>query len=95
MAILALEVLVSAFALGLVLGGPFIRLLRRLRIGKQIRREGPQSHLAKEGTPTMGGALVIGVVATLALVVLALLPEARSKGAQKRTRRPAHLAKTK
>ena len=75
MAIVALGVLVSAFALGLILGSPFIKLLRHLRIGKQIRREGPQSHLAKEGTPTMGGALVIGVVTSLALGVLALLPE--------------------
>lgn len=75
MAIIALGVLVAAFAGGLALGAPFIRLLRELRVGKQIRREGPQSHLAKQGTPTMGGLLVIGVVTWLSLAVLAMLPE--------------------
>lgn len=74
MAILALGVLVSTFLMGLALGAPFIRLLRRLRIGKQIRREGPQSHLVKQGTPTMGGVLVIGVVALAMLAVFFALP---------------------
>ena len=75
MEIFALGVLLAGFVLGLILGGPFIRLLRHYRIGQQIRREGPRSHLAKQGTPTMGGLLVIGIVAALWLAVLALLPE--------------------
>ncbi|HAL25139.1 MAG TPA: phospho-N-acetylmuramoyl-pentapeptide-transferase [Chloroflexi bacterium] len=75
MAILALGVLLIAFLLGLLLGGPYINLLRRLRLGKQIRREGPQSHLTKQGTPTMGGVLLILIVAALSVVVFALLPE--------------------
>lgn len=75
MAILALGVMVTAFLSGLLLGGPYIRLLRRLRIGQNIRREGPQSHYAKQGIPTMGGLLVILIVAALWLVVLAVLPE--------------------
>ena len=37
---------------------PYIRLLRRLGFGKQIREEGPESHMVKEGTPTMGGVLI-------------------------------------
>jgi phospho-N-acetylmuramoyl-pentapeptide-transferase len=74
-AILALGVLLIAFLLGLLLGGPYINLLRRLRLGKQIRREGPQSHLTKQGTPTMGGVLLILIVAALSVVVFALLPE--------------------
>ena len=61
MAILSLVVLLVAFVLGLLLGAPYIGLLRRLKMGKNIRREGPQSHLAKQGTPTLGGALVIPV----------------------------------
>ncbi len=72
---LSLGVLLSAFLLGLVLGGPYLRFLRHFRVGQNIRREGPQSHYAKQGTPTMGGALVIGVVAALWLFVLALLSE--------------------
>ena len=75
MPILALGVLLAAFLLGLLLGGPYIRLLRRMEMGKQIRRDGPQSHLAKQGVLTMGGALVIGVVAALAALVFLLLPE--------------------
>ena len=77
MAILALGVLLAAFLLGLILGGPYIRLLRRFRIGQNIRPEGPATHFAKQGTPTMGGALVILVVAALWLFVLALLPESQ------------------
>ena len=75
MAILALGVLLAAFILGLILGGPYIRLLRHLRMGKQIRREGPQSHYVKQGTPTMGGVLIILVVSALWLLVFALLQE--------------------
>lgn len=44
-------------------------LLRRLRAGKQIRAEGPQSHLAKAGTPTMGGWLFVATTAVLALLL--------------------------
>ncbi|HYR92592.1 MAG TPA: phospho-N-acetylmuramoyl-pentapeptide-transferase [Methylomirabilota bacterium] len=74
MAILALGVLLAAFLLGLVLGAPYIGLLRRLRIGQNIRPEGPQTHYVKQGIPTMGGALFIAVTAFLWLLVLALLP---------------------
>ncbi len=51
------------FALVVILMPPFIVLLRRLGLGKRIREEGPNSHMVKEGTPTMGGLLVIIVVA--------------------------------
>jgi len=73
--ILALGVLLSAFLLGLVLGAPYIRALRRFRIGQNIRPEGPQTHYVKQGIPTMGGALFIGVTCALWLFVLLLLPE--------------------
>jgi phospho-N-acetylmuramoyl-pentapeptide-transferase len=74
MAVLALGVLLSGFLLGLVLGAPYIRLLRRFRIGQNIRPEGPQSHYVKQGIPTMGGGLFIGVTFALWLFVLLLLP---------------------
>lgn len=47
------------FLLTVIWGEPLITLLRRFRIGKQIRVEGPQSHLTKMGTPTMGGLMII------------------------------------
>jgi phospho-N-acetylmuramoyl-pentapeptide-transferase len=40
----------------------FIRLLQRKQIGEEIRSDGPESHQAKKGTPTMGGVLVIVTV---------------------------------
>lgn len=74
-AILALGILLIAFLLGLVLSRPFIAALRFFRIGKQIRREGPQSHYAKQGLLTMGGILPIGVVALIWGGLFALLQE--------------------
>jgi phospho-N-acetylmuramoyl-pentapeptide-transferase len=56
------------FALMVILMTPFIALLRRLGFGKRIRVEGPTSHYAKEGTPTMGGVLMIAVVGAAALL---------------------------
>lgn len=80
MVILALGVLLSGFLLGLVLGAPYIRLLRRFRIGQNIRPEGPQSHYVKQGIPTMGGGLFIGITFALWLVVLLLIsPEQRDQ----------------
>jgi phospho-N-acetylmuramoyl-pentapeptide-transferase len=73
--ILALGVLLSAFLLGLVSGAPYIGLLRRFRIGQNIRPEGPRTHYVKQGIPTMGGALFIAVTSALWLFVLLLLPE--------------------
>ncbi len=57
-----MAVVVSIVAVGVLM--PFwIRLLRFRNIGQQIRADGPQGHLAKQGTPTMGGVLILLVVA--------------------------------
>ena len=58
--------LLLAFAIVVILMPGYIRLLRYVGIGKQIREEGPNSHLVKEGTPTMGGLLIVLVVVALA-----------------------------
>lgn len=53
----------TALFLCLILGPWVIRKLRELQIGQHIRAEGPERHLAKSGTPTMGGVLIlIGIV---------------------------------
>ena len=57
--------LLLAFALVVILMPSHIRLLRAFGMGKRIRAEGPEAHLAKDGTPTMGGLLVIVVVLVL------------------------------
>jgi phospho-N-acetylmuramoyl-pentapeptide-transferase len=53
---------VTALLLSLMFGGQLIKALRRWNVGQQIREEGPQAHMAKRGTPTMGGVLVVGSV---------------------------------
>jgi len=50
---------VTALLLSLLLGPWFIRTLRRLSVGQNIRDVGPQSHQVKAGTPTMGGLLIL------------------------------------
>jgi phospho-N-acetylmuramoyl-pentapeptide-transferase len=61
--------LILAFA-GVVLLGPvYIGLLSRLGFGKQIRTDGPEGHIDKAGTPTMGGMLMVIVVMFLAMAL--------------------------
>jgi len=50
---------VTAVLIGLILGPIVIRKLTELKIGQPIREYGVQAHLAKKGTPTMGGALIL------------------------------------
>jgi phospho-N-acetylmuramoyl-pentapeptide-transferase len=49
----------TAMAIGLIAGPAVIRMLTRLKVGQAVRTDGPQSHLIKSGTPTMGGALIL------------------------------------
>ena len=49
----------TALLLSLILGPWLIRFLKKRQIGQEIRAEGPQSHHAKKGTPSMGGILII------------------------------------
>ncbi len=50
---------VTALAMALFIGPTMIGLLSRYQIGQRVRSDGPQSHLQKSGTPTMGGVLVL------------------------------------
>src|SRR3954468_2069425 len=58
---------VTALLISLVFGRKLINGLKRWNIGQQIREEGPQAHMAKRDTPTMGGLLLIAsvVISTL------------------------------
>jgi len=49
----------TALAIGLAAGPWVIRKLTAMKIGQAVRTDGPQSHLSKSGTPTMGGALIL------------------------------------
>ncbi len=48
-----------SFLLAVIWGSPLINLLKRLKIGKGIRVEGPSTHQVKTGTPTMGGLMIV------------------------------------
>lgn len=56
-------------------GGPLIKLLKKYRIGKQIRVDGPSSHMVKMGTPTMGGLMTI--IPVLVITAALNLPNLR------------------
>ena len=58
----------TALAISLMLGPLLIRTLKMKQIGQSVRDDGPQSHLSKAGTPTMGGALIL-----LAIMISSLL----------------------
>src|SRR5687768_9390983 len=49
----------TALFISLMVGPPMIRWLSSYKIGQSVRNDGPQSHLSKAGTPTMGGALIL------------------------------------
>lgn len=53
---------ITSLMLSLVFGPFVIRKLREFKFGQEIREEGPASHQAKRGTPTMGGVMIIGSV---------------------------------
>ncbi len=65
MSVELIQALLLAFAVIVILMPAYIRFLRFIGMGKQIRVEGPETHLAKAGTPTMGGLLLIAVVLVL------------------------------
>jgi phospho-N-acetylmuramoyl-pentapeptide-transferase len=58
----------TALLIGLLAGPAVIRWLTEMKIGQSVRTDGPQTHLEKSGTPTMGGALIlISIVVTTVL----------------------------
>lgn len=50
---------ITSVVLCMMMGPSFIRFLQRKQMGQAIRDDGPQSHLSKKGTPTMGGGLIL------------------------------------
>ncbi len=58
----------TALLISFLIGPEMIRRLGRYQIGQQVRSEGPQTHLIKAGTPTMGGALILVAIAAATLL---------------------------
>ena len=57
-----------AFAVSVVLSPIVIPYLRRLKVGQTVREDGPQTHLKKSGTPTMGGVIILAAVTIASLL---------------------------
>lgn len=57
------------FLMAVIWGSPLVELMRRLKMGKQIRIDGPQTHMVKMGTPSMGGILIVGWVLIISILV--------------------------
>lgn len=64
----AIMSVLTALIISFVIGPAVIRWLIRLKVGQNIRLDGPQSHLVKAGTPTMGGTLILFAVAIALLM---------------------------
>jgi phospho-N-acetylmuramoyl-pentapeptide-transferase len=58
----------TALVISLLVGPPMIRKLAEHQVGQRVRSDGPQSHLSKAGTPTMGGALILVAIVTATLL---------------------------
>ena len=63
------SVLIISFIMSIILGIIIIPILRKLKVGQIERDDGPQSHLKKQGTPTMGGIIMI---ITMIIMVIGL-----------------------
>ena len=58
----------TALVISFIIGPAMIRKLTAYKIGQSVRDDGPQTHLVKAGTPTMGGALVLVAVTVTTLL---------------------------
>lgn len=59
------------FLITVLISPIFIPFLRRLKFGQSIREEGPQSHMKKAGTPTMGGLMIVVSIIITSLIMVA------------------------
>lgn len=72
-----IKILFMSFIATIVLGLIIIPLLKKLKIGQIEREDGPESHLKKQGTPTMGGIII--AIAVVILTILLIFDYSRSK----------------
>ena len=59
---------ITAFLVMYVFGPAFIRAMKRLQIGQVVRDDGPETHLTKQGVPTMGGLLILMAITVSTLL---------------------------
>ena len=61
--------LIASFLLAAILGKLMIPILKKLKVGQSEREDGPRSHLKKQGTPTMGGIMMMITIVVFTLIV--------------------------
>ncbi len=67
--------IIIAFAISAVLCPIVIPFLHKLKFGQQVREDGPQAHLKKAGTPTMGGLIILGSIIITSMFYLQDYPK--------------------
>lgn len=69
-----IKALLASFIGTIILGVIVIPILRKMKIGQVVRDDGPQSHLKKSGTPTMGGIIMLVVIFVISAIVSTKYP---------------------
>ena len=64
---------ITAFIISAVMCPIVIPFLHKLKFGQQVREDGPQAHLKKQGTPTMGGVVILGAIVITSLLYIRAL----------------------
>ena len=64
---------IIAFAISALLCPIIIPFLHKLKFGQQVRDDGPQSHLKKQGTPTMGGLIILAAILNVNVLLVLIL----------------------
>ena len=67
--------IIIAFAISALLCPIIIPFLHKLKFGQQVRDDGPQSHLKKQGTPTMGGLIILSSIIITSLFYIPSYPK--------------------
>ena len=67
--------IIIAFAVSALLCPVIIPFLHKLKFGQQVRDDGPQSHLKKQGTPTMGGVMILLAVVITSVIYIGRYPK--------------------
>ena len=67
--------IIISFMISAVLGHVMIPMLKRLKVGQTVREDGPDTHLKKSGTPTMGGVLILISITLTSLLYVKEYPK--------------------
>jgi len=69
--------LVVSFVVSLIFGAIILHVLKQIQVGQHVREDGPESHLKKEGTPSMGGLIFLATIAFMTILMAIQYSNAR------------------